>query len=270
WSALFPKQKLKIFWFTAFIFIFWKSPFSEPFIGFWNNLSLFRISRIVDYTDLMALIVLPFSFVIENQKERLKTLTINPIFPLILAAFSFMATSYQKNFDYNKTYDFSFSKTELVKRINNLKTDSINHVLPLSLNIKNSNYFRLEGSDTSFSYVSKYELRIDTLYKGKTKEIDTILKYKIPNIDTNYVSKSGVFFYNIPVKKYMKESKTGYCDFVKAMLKLNGNETSSSLTILKIFTGNCMGMFEKKAQKNEKENLLNAFEEEIISKLKNQ
>ena len=270
WTTIFPKKKVKLFLLIAFVFILWKSPFSQIFIDFWNGFGFFKINRIVDYTDLIALTALPLAFLIENHKERIKAIKLNPIFPLIISAFAFMATSYQKDFDYNKTYEFSFSKTELVKRINNLKTDSNNRVLPLSLNIKNSNYFRLESSDTAFSYVSKYEFRKDTFYKGKTKEIDTIREYKIPKIDTTYVSKSGVFFYNIPVKKYMKESKTGYCDFVKAKLKLVGNGTTSNLTIVKIYTRNCIGMFEKKAQHNEKENLLNAFEKEIIEKIKSQ
>jgi hypothetical protein len=43
----------------AGLFAFWKSPLSESFITAWNTLPLFPVHRVVDYTDLLALAVLP-------------------------------------------------------------------------------------------------------------------------------------------------------------------------------------------------------------------
>src|ERR1700755_3174825 len=44
---------------TAFLFCFWKSPLSGPLIEF------FGLIRVVDYTDLLALSVLPLVFYIQ-------------------------------------------------------------------------------------------------------------------------------------------------------------------------------------------------------------
>lgn len=117
WTALFPKHKNKIFWSVAMVFIYWKSSYSQPFIDFWNNTGLLPISRVVDYTDLIALSVLPLANYIEQQKHQLKRMTIQPIVPLLVAAFSFMATSYSSDIDIDKEYKFNFSKQTLEKRI---------------------------------------------------------------------------------------------------------------------------------------------------------
>lgn len=44
---------------TVLFFAFWKSPFSQGIIDGWNGLDLYPIARVVDYTDLIALIPLP-------------------------------------------------------------------------------------------------------------------------------------------------------------------------------------------------------------------
>ena len=129
WTALFPRHKTKIFWLTGLMFIFWKSSYSQTFIEYWNNLGLLPVSRVVDYTDLMALSVLPFAFHIERYKEELSTLKIQPIFPLLIASFSFMATSYFKEaqmnkIHVNKAYEFNFSKDTLQVRFSRI--DSLN------------------------------------------------------------------------------------------------------------------------------------------------
>ena len=45
----------------ALAFVWWKSPLSQWFLDFWNGLGVIKLSRVVDYTDLIALSVLPFS-----------------------------------------------------------------------------------------------------------------------------------------------------------------------------------------------------------------
>jgi len=93
WAALIPKHKNKIFWLTGFLFIFWKLPFSQVLIDSWNNFELLNISRTVDYTDLLALLILPVAYYIDGEKESIKTIRISPVFPLIISAVSFVATS---------------------------------------------------------------------------------------------------------------------------------------------------------------------------------
>lgn len=117
WTALLPKHKNKIFWLTGLIFIFWKSSYSQILIDTWNNLGLLTISRVVDFSDYIALVVLPLSYYAYNHKNKIKRLSIRPVIPLVVAAFSFTATSYSTNIEVGKEYPFDFPKDTLKKRI---------------------------------------------------------------------------------------------------------------------------------------------------------
>ncbi len=55
------RNKSLIFIGSALAFVFWKSPFSQPFIDLWNNAPFFNIGRVVDYTDLIALVSIWFA-----------------------------------------------------------------------------------------------------------------------------------------------------------------------------------------------------------------
>lgn len=59
WAALFPRHRLHAFVMTAVGFAAWKSPVSQPLIDAWNALGWGTIGRVVDWTDLLALAVLP-------------------------------------------------------------------------------------------------------------------------------------------------------------------------------------------------------------------
>jgi len=83
---------------TVVGFVFWKSPISQPFIDGVNSLSNYKINRVVDYTDFIAFISIPFTtYVLNNidgfrikigNNRRLATNTIT-----LVAIFSFIATS---------------------------------------------------------------------------------------------------------------------------------------------------------------------------------
>jgi hypothetical protein len=265
---LFPRHKTKVFLFSALFFIFWKSPFSQPMINLWNSFGLFRAGRVVDYTDLFALTMLPLAWMAHSRRHKLKLVKIHPALPLLMALFALTATSYTRNFEFDQTWEFTYSKHELVAKINTLSQSNNSRNLPLSLNISNANEQFRAYDETQYFYVSDYFHYIDTIYKQKSKtEIDTIYHHAIPVRDTMYIPASGTIIYRVPVKQYMPESKTGYCDFVDAKIIILGDDTKSSVTLKMIYTGNCMGMFEKEAERNEKKNLLKAFEHEFVTKL---
>jgi len=268
WSSLFPSRKLLIYVGTGLFFIYWKSPYSQGIINLWNQIGLFGIARVVDYTDLMALLVLPFAYMLELRREKLKTIKLNPVIPILISAFAFGATSYQRNFSYDKTYYFTYPKQELVDKLNIISTEYDNTIAyPLSLNHSNANNFRLEHNDTLWYYVSDTSYSYDTVFKKNTMDIDTIYTRTYHKRDTIYINQNGIFYFKIPVRAYMKESKTGYCEYVDVKLSIREDDGKASLTLNEIFTGNCMGMFEKEAEKNEEKNLQKAFEAEIIRKL---
>jgi hypothetical protein len=43
------------------MFVFWKSPLSQPLINAWNTIGPFTVARVVDWTDLLALLALPLA-----------------------------------------------------------------------------------------------------------------------------------------------------------------------------------------------------------------
>ena len=123
-TLFFPGRKFFIYLSTAVLFVVWKSPFSQSLIDFWNSFEIFRIGRIIDYTDLAALFVLPLSWVYLNSYVS-KNITLNfgkrilAGFVILFSVFAFTATSYEdeKSVSYNKQYEFYLSKSELVKKL---------------------------------------------------------------------------------------------------------------------------------------------------------
>lgn len=126
WTAFFPRHKKVIFILTALLFILWKSPMSQTFIDSWNGLGVFPISRVVDYSDLIALAILPLAYYLDSIKFQLTTIQARPVFPILIAAFSFGATSYSSNVRIDKSYTVSTQKDSLINRIERL--DSVHFI----------------------------------------------------------------------------------------------------------------------------------------------
>jgi len=112
-TYFFPKHlKMNIF-VTVIFFAFWKSPFSQPFIEFYNRFAFIEITRVVDYSDLIAISMVPFSFLFIKKLKYLEFLYFDlmrtrPLIILIPTVFIFMATSPPYN------YRFTYSSGELV------------------------------------------------------------------------------------------------------------------------------------------------------------
>lgn len=94
---IFPRLKNYSIVFCGLFFIFWKLPISESFINLYNQFAIIPIIRTVDYTDLIALAVLPICHILLNNIDQYRIsnskLILNPLFILIPSSFIFMATS---------------------------------------------------------------------------------------------------------------------------------------------------------------------------------
>lgn len=125
WLALFPNRKKIIYFSTAFLFTFWKSAYSQVLIDTWNSLELLNISRVVDYTDLFALLILPISYYYDQFAILIKTSRLAYSALISISLFAFIATSYARprHFYENKDYYFDFSKKELLKKINYMEKE---------------------------------------------------------------------------------------------------------------------------------------------------
>lgn len=103
-TYLFPQLKQYSVHLAGVLFAFWKSPFSESCIGLYNSFSFIPLHRVVDYTDLIVLVLLPFPYVlIKNSSviNRFSLKKLNPSLVLLPAVLILMSTSPgNRYFDY--------------------------------------------------------------------------------------------------------------------------------------------------------------------------
>jgi len=95
---LFPRfSRRRVILVTAVLFIFWKLPVSDPFIVIYNRAAIIPITRTVDYSDLMALAVLPLAGYFIKRIDRYRIGPVTSGFfayvAVIPIALIFMATS---------------------------------------------------------------------------------------------------------------------------------------------------------------------------------
>lgn len=86
------KRPLLNYYFTFLFFVFWKSGLSTTSIAFVNDTIGTSFSRVIDYTDLLALLILPLSYRYYITSNGLKITALKPIV-VGLSVFSFFATS---------------------------------------------------------------------------------------------------------------------------------------------------------------------------------
>ena len=71
-SAMIGRYSLGVHLLLAITFVWWKSSAADPFIQSFNALMPFAIGRTIDYSDLLALLILPFSYeYFHSRLERL-------------------------------------------------------------------------------------------------------------------------------------------------------------------------------------------------------
>lgn len=97
-AYLFPKLKTSAVALSALLFILWKLPFSQPFINVLNHIFSLHLGRVVDYTDLFCLLILPLSyFIIKDYKAvlffKMTTPKLHPAVLAVPCALVLMATS---------------------------------------------------------------------------------------------------------------------------------------------------------------------------------
>lgn len=92
-GAVFFKRPILAYFLGTIWFIFWKSPFSQPLIDWVNSHSFLHLVRVVDWTDLFALVVVPFAYRFQFGVSKHRYLRLPVVVPLLLACFLFVATS---------------------------------------------------------------------------------------------------------------------------------------------------------------------------------
>ncbi|WP_299991851.1 hypothetical protein [uncultured Pontibacter sp.] len=118
-STLIVKYSRHFYLLTAVLFIYWKSPLSQPLIE-WCNAVGAPINRTVDYTDLLALSILPFSYYYFKNKLEIER-RYSPLLTVIcsvVSLFAFCATTLpmeqvNSKVATNKYFVLDMSKEEL-------------------------------------------------------------------------------------------------------------------------------------------------------------
>lgn len=131
---IFIRDKPKVYLGTALLFIIWKSSLSQPFIDYWNNISSYHIDRIVDYTDLMALSMLPLAYYRRNSFGNLSNIWYKPLFKYIIGGFSLiviLATAGTHGLI--KRYPYNFSKQKVSKALLQILNENPQYLVPDSL-----------------------------------------------------------------------------------------------------------------------------------------
>ncbi len=186
-SSLKIKWTKTIYLGTALLFIFWKSPFSQDLIIWWQTIGI-GFNRIIDYTDLFALFILPLSFYyfqkqLSTECKISKYLTA----PLgLISLFAIWATTLPRekvelNLNVNEVYEIQMSKTELFNSI------QVGHGYSdtLKKNLKDSLFY------LHFDIVD--ESRIDVTALSTITSIDSITtKVRLDKILYGYIT-GGLF-----------------------------------------------------------------------------
>lgn len=70
WAALFPRQRRLVFVLIGLGFLVWKSPLSEAPLRAWNALGVWKLGRVVDYSDWLVLSVLAPAYWLVRRMDR--------------------------------------------------------------------------------------------------------------------------------------------------------------------------------------------------------
>ncbi|MEO9885609.1 MAG: hypothetical protein ABJR05_05020 [Balneola sp.] len=122
-SSLRVKWSKTIYFGTAALFLFWKSPFSQEIINLAQTVGI-GFNRVVDYTDLFALFILPFSFQyfqkqlsIEQKIGKYLTIPLGVISLFAIWATTLPREKVELNLAINEEFELEISKTEFFNLI---------------------------------------------------------------------------------------------------------------------------------------------------------
>jgi hypothetical protein len=233
WSVFFEKQKLKIYILTACAFVMWKLPVTSGIINSFNDAFGTSFSRVIDYTDLLAMCVMPVSYWHLNRKlmsgENYSAVTVAPILIGSISLFAFVASSQptkevKPNMQIRKTFVVNVDKRELFEDIlepatgtsDNIDAAAVDSLFVIDFihrghNLRASvNVVSLGSKKTKIEFISLDSYTVTgKVFKGldenRIKEIedlkpeDYIQIFKvevIENIEQGKTRESPIYFWN--------------------------------------------------------------------------
>lgn len=181
-----------VYFLVALFFVFWKSSFSQGLIDAINGLDMLNYVRVVDFTDLIALIVLPLAYSYQNKYSVGISESMAPVFVLVLSCVAFVATSVDDDARYiylDESYDFSVSSASLVSKASGIDSVRISFSYQDSIPFLNSDTAWAEISLYSFNCSARMVLQSHFIMKSDTtSQLDILGVYEYCEDDDEKVS----------------------------------------------------------------------------------
>jgi len=183
-SSFFPKKIKSIYILSGILFVFWKSEFSQPIFDFALSNGI-GINRTVDYSDLIALLVLPFSYIYWNSESKSLFKATKKLKPIIIgiSCFAFIATTLPKHYE-------KLSMKSEFSTIVNFDKQSVRTQLQIYKEgmFARDNY-RIEMSGKNAHILTS--IKVDSINEQKTRvSLDSILSFTVEG--NGFIFSSGI------------------------------------------------------------------------------
>lgn len=188
-SCFFPNKAKSLYIVTVVFFILWKSTVSQPIFDFAHTYGI-GFNRTVDYSDLIALAILPFSYKYWNTnfKPRLKSSYFLRFVVIGLCSFSFIATSVPEH----------------RKKLSLKSNFSINVLESHESVIKKLNPYDYFLEDKTYYYrmpIPRERTHITTLISIKTNSVDSVNTTIAIDSILSYTIQGNAFIFSSGIKK---------------------------------------------------------------------
>ncbi len=218
-SAFWYRRRRLVYILTGLIFVFWKSSLSQGLIDTWNSVGIFGISRVVDYTDLLAMSILPFSLKyiesikISRNDFSLKLTLIGGLSIIAFCATSLPSKSFKQDIDCDKEFILNINKKEFFEKTHSRYgfSDTIQKNMKDSLFYC---YYRISNVPSDLIAIVKLKQISDS---SLSIELDSISKYTITG-------------------KLFKGIKQKHIDYMES-LSLEDYEKDFEENFIKVLTG---------------------------------
>ncbi len=251
---LFPKFKKGILGLIGIGFIWWKSPYSQTAIDWYNTWAIISIERVVDYGDLIALVMLPVAYwYTQKSRESTSFGAIPPMFKnslqiliLGISVLAFMATSQARTIvPANQSYSFDYSLEELLQRINKIQAihqDTVGSFLfnyYLSTHIENANEVYPSGVDSVYYYGVNYR-EVEHTYYDENNEAYTETVLAPERFDTIYLQEDSIHlnYQNYHWVERSHKAPTD-CRWYSINMLITGNTRRSQIDVTAFWANYC-------------------------------
>jgi len=193
-SCFFSKKIKLIYILSGILFVFWKLELSQPIFDFANSYGI-GINRTVDYSDLMALMILPFSYSYWNKRQIItkKPKRIFKPIIIVICSFSFIATTLAAHIEeLNLKSDFQTTinyDLETVKKELRIYHDSIVLIGLYKIDLENKNAEIWTKISLRKTDSTKTQVSLDSILDFKVQGTGVIFYSGIDEDDVEFMKK---------------------------------------------------------------------------------